>query len=163
MARKLKLTKGYVAFLDAEDYARAAKFRWWALVSPRGPVYAISRMPEYGKSLISMHRWLLDLPPGDPRQGGHVNGNALDNRRQNLRVCWKVQSRTRHRHPTVNCPYKGVSPNHGKWQATIRHRGKQIYLGNFATPEEAGRAYNKAASKYFGEFARLNQVSGSAH
>jgi hypothetical protein len=161
MTRKLKLTKGYVAFLDAEDYARAAKFRWWAVVTPRGPVYAMTRMPEYGKSLISMHRWLLDLPPGDKRQGGHVNGTTLDNRRQNLRVCWKVQSRTRR--PTAYCPYKGVSPNGGGWQATIRHRGQLIYLGCFRTPEKAARAYNAAAIKYFGEFARLNRVSGSAH
>ena len=38
--------------------------------------------------------------------------------------------------------------------------GDKIYLGHFATPLEAARAYNEAALKHFGEFAFLNEVEG---
>ena len=40
--------------------------------------------------------------------------------------------------------------------AKITAKGKQYFLGVFKTEEAAGRAYDEAAKKYHGEYARLN-------
>jgi hypothetical protein len=56
--------------------------------------------------------------------------------------------------------YKGVYWNTGcnKWLAKIGVNRKRIHLGVFACEKEAAKAYNRAAIKYFGEFARLNNI-----
>lgn len=54
--------------------------------------------------------------------------------------------------------YRGVSWYGGKWIARLRVKGKQLHLGCFDDPKEAARAYDKAALKYYGEFAYLNGV-----
>lgn len=55
--------------------------------------------------------------------------------------------------------FKGVSTNHkytNKFRASIYRGGKRIHLGYFGKPEDAARAYDEAAIKYHGKFARLN-------
>lgn len=44
------------------------------------------------------------------------------------------------------------------WLAQIGAGKKSVYLGYFATPEQAARAYNDAALRYYGEFAELNEI-----
>ena len=56
--------------------------------------------------------------------------------------------------------YKGVcfDKKTGKWQASITHERKTIYLGQFSEELEAALAYNRAATEYFKDFAMLNQI-----
>ena len=54
------------------------------------------------------------------------------------------------------CSFKGVSPYRGKWQATIRVEGKLKWLGCFATPEDAARAYDDAVIEHRGRSGVLN-------
>ena len=56
--------------------------------------------------------------------------------------------------------YKGVSyyKQHKKFKVGIMVDGKTIHLGYFVDEIEAATAYNRAATKYFGEFACLNKV-----
>ncbi len=91
----------------------------------------------------------------------HINGNPSDNRRENLRIC-KVKDNARNRaKPRTGSlsAYKGVKPRCGKYEASIgRTKSEYEYLGVYETELDAAIAYNIAASKKYGEFARLNEI-----
>ena len=90
----------------------------------------------------------------------HINGDKLDNRRSNLRICTKQQNVCNNdTHKDVRKgKYKGYSLSRGKYAARIKVKGKLIYLGGYDTEEAAALAYNAAAIKHFGEYAKINQV-----
>jgi hypothetical protein len=86
----------------------------------------------------------------------HIDGNGLNNCRNNLRPATRAQNRMNSKVSTNNASgYKGVSwhKRRGKWLAQIRIARKRIYLGYFASAEEAHVAYVAAAREHFGEFA----------
>ena len=90
----------------------------------------------------------------------HINGEPLDNRRSNLRVCTQQQNLWNGRaHRDGTSRYRGVClrKSDGRWRVQIQ--GKQ--LGVFDNEDEAGLAYNAAALERFGRFARLNVVQGA--
>ncbi|MFA6118161.1 MAG: HNH endonuclease [Sphingomonas sp.] len=90
----------------------------------------------------------------------HINGNGLDNRRSNLRGATQRQNlQNAGRRVDNTSGFKGVyySQASKKWAAQIRYEGKQKYLGLFHDARDAAKAYNAAALKYFGAFARLNE------
>ena len=148
----IPLTKGHNAIVDAADYDWLMQWNWCTLKHERG-FYAVRRGTD--GEFIYMHRVLINHQAIDT---DHHNGNGLDNRRHNLRPCSHSQNgsnRGKQRDNTTG--YKGVY--HFKkiyWQSKIAVESKQIHLGYFKTAEEAARAYDAAALKYFGEFAHLN-------
>ena len=92
----------------------------------------------------------------------HRSHNPLDNRKVQLRICTNSQNNMyRYRQSNNTSGYKGVSwnQNAGKWRGYIKLNQKQIHLGLFACPLEAALAYNDAATKYFGEYALLNEIA----
>jgi len=85
----------------------------------------------------------------------HIDRNPLNNRWSNLREATHSQNRFNSKMTVRNkTGFKGVSPEGNRWIASIMVSGESHYLGCFATPEEAHRAYCKAAQKIAGEFAR---------
>jgi hypothetical protein len=90
----------------------------------------------------------------------HINGDKLDNRKQNLRIITQQQNLMNRRMNAKNeSGYKGVRINHDiSWSARICKNRHIKVLGYFPTKEEAARAYNKAAIELFGEYAYLNEV-----
>ena len=110
---------------------------------------------------IFLHRVILSPPDG--YFVDHINMNRLDNRRCNLRIATKAQnSYNRPARRDNTSGYKGVwfrsNVKNKCWIAEIRINGKKIHIGTYQTKEEAALAYNEAAKKYHGEFARLNDV-----
>jgi hypothetical protein len=90
----------------------------------------------------------------------HINGDALDCRRENLQACTHQQNIMKQRHQaTARSPYKGVMQFRDKWRSRITINGKTLHLGLFVTAIEAAHAYNEKAKELFGDFANLNEVS----
>jgi len=150
--REIPLTQGQVALVDTEDYDWLNQWKWHI----NGSGYAQRRS---GPFLISMHREIMGLKRGDPRQVDHKNGERLDDRRTNLRITDQTGNTRNRKMPCVNkCGYKGAffHKNKNRWKAQIKINGKGIYLGTFHTPEEAHAAYCAAAQRLFGDFARFN-------
>jgi len=105
----------------------------------------------------ALHSLILPTNPGEVVD--HVNGDKLDNRKYNLRVCTPKQNRHNSKPQAgSSSQYKGVNWNKGKgkWESSIRVDGKLIFLGNSLDEEVAARLYDKAAKENFGEYARLN-------
>jgi HNH endonuclease/AP2 domain len=114
-----------------------------------------------GKSvLFGAHRLAFLIHYGYlPYDVEHKDLNKKNNRINNLRPSTRSQNSA---NKLLQCNstsgYKGVSEvvASGKWRAYAKKDGRQIYLGMFATKEEAARAYDKKVLELFGEFARLN-------
>lgn len=110
-----------------------------------------------GHSLV----WLLEYGVWPKGQLDHINGVRDDNRPCNLRECSNAENNRAVGIKKNNTSgYKGVSLNKasGRFYSYIRVNYKRIHLGCFDSPEEAAKAYNAAALKYFGEFASLNSI-----
>lgn len=104
---------------------------------------------------VGMHRLIINAPDG--LEVDHRNGNTLDNRLENLRLCAHEENmRNRRRRRDNACGLKGATfvRRTGRWRAQIGINGKNRFLGDFATPEEAHAAYGRAAVALHGEFAR---------
>lgn len=157
MAREIPLTRGdLVALVDDEDFEWLSQFRWRLSCG-----YA-SRQFQDGEKCTTrlMHREVAGA--GLNEITDHINGNRLDNRRANLRLCGYIENAwNRSCNRASASGIKGVAACGNRWRARIRVAGKRFALGNFSTPEEAGRAYDVAATFHFGSFARLNYPSQS--
>lgn len=99
------------------------------------------------------------MRPPEGMMVDHINGDQLDNRRANLRICLKSQNQ-KNRTKTTGCSsrYKGVSWNEQtqNWKSSICSDGQRYHLGSFDAEVEAALAYDNAARRLHGEFAALN-------
>jgi len=160
--KEIELTNGRVAFVDDEDFDRINQYRWyWKQGHGTISGYALrmSSARHGRRRELRMHKEVLGLS-GD-QIADHINGNGLDNRKENLRICSKAENaRNVPKYRNNSSGFKGVSWCHEqkKWRAIIGVNGRLVHLGRFTTKEDAARAYNEAAKKHFGEFARLNNV-----
>ena len=165
-ARWVALTKGKFALVDENDFAGVSRWNWCAVHtrSKTGDFYAWyafrGRAPSDAggkKAPVSMHRYLLGEPAEDV---DHRNRDGLDNRRENLRKATSAQNGWNSSKRVGSSAFKGVFWSVGKWEARIREHPKSIYLGRFDTEEDAARAYDEAARRLHGEFARVNFPRG---
>lgn len=157
--------QGMHALIDKDDAARVRKHRWRPSSSRRsgGGVYAETAIYVEGKrQTVSMHRLIMGAD--SPGLVDHKDGNSLNNRRSNLRWCneSKNKANSRKQIPPSSSRFKGVSWSQGKWCAYITANRKRHCLGRFDDEVAAAQAYNRAALRLFGDFARLNVLDVSA-
>ena len=154
----ISLTQGKTTVIDLEDFEKVRKYKWTTF-QYRHSAYAGRSTPKIKgkKDTMFMHRLILDAHKG--REVDHINGDGLDNRRCNIRLCSKSQNQAnRKKQLGLSSQYKGVSwhKKDRKWMSSIKLNGKSIYLGEFNREIDAAYIYDDAARKYFGEFANTN-------
>lgn len=155
--KEITLSNGMKVKVSDCDYEELNQYIWhYATVG-----YAHMNISKKdGRDGILMHRHILGLRKGDGKIVDHINGDGLDNRRENLRICTKTQNQQNQkpRH-TKRSKYKGVGyfVRDKKWRARIVVNGKDIELGKFGCETCAAIAYDEAAVKYHREFAWLNR------
>jgi hypothetical protein len=148
----IKLTKNYEAIVDDEDYKKFNQHKWYYSASG----YAVR---DSKSKRLYLHREIMVCP--ENLYIDHINGDKLDNRKNNLRFCTIIQNGQNSKLRKDNTSgYKGVSyfARDNNWMVRIVVNKKKIHLGYHKTKEVAALVYNNAAIKYFGEFARLNEI-----
>ena len=159
MTKEIKLTQGKVALVDDNMFEYLSQWKWY--VYKCGNKFYAARNIKISKGkirLILMHRFITDNK-NTKMHTDHINGNGLDNRIINLRICTHSQNSINRGAPINNkTGYKGVSydKKSNKFKAQIRVNKKNITLLTTNNLIDAARAYNQAAQKYHGEFAKLN-------
>jgi hypothetical protein len=151
--RYIALTRDRFATVDACDYDRIARYRWFA-VRQEGRYYA--RRNAKGGAAAYMHREVVHAPKG--MVVDHRDNNGTSNCQVNLRVCTQQENSYNSRPHGCSSKYKGVSylADLDVWQAAICTEYKTWPIGNYQDEVEAARAYDREAYRRFGAFAWLN-------
>lgn len=103
--------------------------------------------------------WLIVTGKWPEQYIDHINGERSDNRWCNLRAATQSENMHNSRKPVTNTSgRKGAfwSKASQKWMSQIKVNGRMVYLGLFASVDEAGDAYANAARRYYGEYARVD-------
>lgn len=154
----IPLTRGYSAKVDDADYDWLMQWKWHATSRSCYAARNSKKGELVKRSLIYMHLSILGIK--GPIEGDHRNGDRLDNQRHNLRLAeWPKNRLNLGRHKDNRTGYKGVSKrSDGKYDVRLNLNGIVVFRKGFVDLKEAALAYNAAAIKYHGEFARLNEV-----
>lgn len=157
--KTINLTRGNQAIVDESVYEKLATYKWYSHHA-MGKIYAC-RYERCGekkrKSLILMHREIMLCPDG--LCVDHINGDCLDNRKENLRICTHQQNlRNQKKQQNKSSIYKGVSWETftQRWRSGINVDGRRIDLGRYDDERDAALAYDRAALEHFGSYARPN-------
>ena len=158
--REISLTQGKIALVDDTDFDWLNQWRWYA--NRLGGIYYVARNGSNpNRRKILMHRFILNVPKG--LEIDHRDGDGLNNRRTNLRICTH-QENQHNQQPQKNrsSAFKGVHwcASARKWVSRIKVDGIEKYLGCFTNELEAARIYDMATLRFHGEFARPNFSRG---
>lgn len=136
LSRKAK----HYALVSPDDYEKITRYAWHRLYS--GYVGHQTSKGEF----VYLHRFIAN--PHDGMSVDHINGNKLDNRRENLRVCTHQTNMRNRPNPYANntSGYRGVTyiKRTKKWRAFLS-------LGDFKTPQEAAKAAIRGRELLWGD------------
>jgi len=160
--KTIKLTKGFEALVDDDDFDYLNQFKWYASVYD-GKVYAKRNVKDSETKRVKriiMHRVIMNI---DSTKDviDHINGNGLDNTKENLRVCSHGQNmKNRTSVKNSSSKYLGVSfcKKSKKFHVKIESKGVKYDLGRHLNEKEAALIYNAKAIELHGEFANLNKI-----
>lgn len=154
--RALPLTQGRQALVDPWIYPELVKNKWSFRASGCNghPVAVRGFGPRHNKASILLHRQITNCPAG--MVVDHINGDSLDNRGSNLRICSDAQNKRNRK--AISGKFKGVTKDarHGRYLAFIEVDNTKHALGRYKDETEAALAYDSAARILHGEFAWLN-------
>jgi hypothetical protein len=163
--KKIKLTQGQFSLVDDEDYEFLSQWKWYAhRINKKQTYYAIRTCRIGNQKAVRMHRVIAERYIGKEfKELDHLNRNGLDNQKSNLRVCSRGENihntRNTGKYPKgVYLHVKRVKNKEGdiveyrKYRARININGKTISLGYYKKVEDAEKAYNNGAKKYYPDY-----------
>jgi hypothetical protein len=163
--KHIELTHGQKTLVSDEDFEMLSKYHWMARLQ-EGKYRAFAEKWHKGKrTRIVMSRLIVDSPKN--MVVDHINGDTLDNRRDNLRICTRTQNlQNRKLNKNSKSGYKGVTAFTVKiktkiyfyWRVWVSKDSKNVSLGYFKDKREAALIYNNYAVRNYGEFAKLNDI-----
>jgi AP2 domain len=168
--REIQLTRGHTSLVSSHRYDEVvAAGPWYPLFARRTDgslknVYAYrnTRNPDGKRTVQYLHRFIMGVDGRE--QIDHIDGWGLNNEDENLRIVNSKQNQANSRKQArkLSSRYKGVcwDKSRSRWLSCIQVDGRHITLGRHESEVEAALAYDSAAMKYFGEFAKLNFVGG---
>lgn len=148
----------YDVLVDDEDYDLLSKQSWFRIKNN----YITGNRK---RKTVLIHRIIMNATCY--QKVDHIDGNPLNNQKSNLRICTQIENvRNQKIRKNNTSGYKGVTfkrrmiknKEYSYWCARLGFNNKRIHLGYFKTQIDAAKAYNIAAIKYFGEFAKLNEI-----
>jgi hypothetical protein len=148
---EIPLSRGLVAIVDDADAEWLMQWKWRAKwCQSRFYAARTQALPGGKRRTILMHREIMGNPVG--LMVDHWDLDTLNNQRANLRACTNAQNQQNRKPAAV---LKGAHRSGPAFHSSIRVNGRNIWLGRFATAEEAHAAYAQAAQEHFGDFARV--------
>lgn len=158
MVCEIKDAKGLIALIDKEDFEKVSKYKWNGHKKPYDKTWYFSASIKISRDKykrLELHNLIMDCPSG--LYVDHIDGNGLDNRKQNLRICTFTENRrNRRKHKPFSSKYKGVLKDNDCWRGCIWNEGRSIYLGCFNSEIDCAKVYDAAARELHGKFASLN-------
>jgi hypothetical protein len=152
----------YHTLIDDKDLNKVKDYKW--RVDTYG--YVIANQFDHDKKRLpnlKMHRLIVDAEENEIVD--HADGNPLNNRRFNLRICTQAQNLANKRKQTYKrgastSKYKGVyfDKQMKKWRARVTFNKKTIHVGLFVNELDAAKAYDRKAKEVFGEYALTNKT-----
>ncbi len=157
MSKKIEVSKGLCALVDDDDYEELNQYKWHACKC-KNTFYVNRTVSIPTKETISMHRFITNAQKG--QLVDHINGDGLDNRRANLRICTRSENGQNISSVSGKSRFKGVyfHKKNRNWVAEYRKNGKKYHLGCFTNEDDAARAYDSSVLMAFGEFAKTNAM-----
>lgn len=143
----------FVCKVDIEDVDSLSQKKWFGVLAYKEKRYAARR--DANDRQIFMHRQIMGVYDKS-KCVDHINGDPLDNRKENLRICTQGENMRNYRNAWGKEGVRGVMKTRtGKFRARIRYQYKLYDIGTFDTMHDASVAYAFASSLFHGEFGSL--------